>query len=202
MATTEHEMNSIDEAQPNPYLEKPSWAAVIGTLVLGLGGGLLFLMFAVVDRSGMKDDQAAPISLPAVLYSNRPLWYGCAVVLIGVGAALQKVGSAKPEELPPLFSEVVVYTRQDCHLCDEAKALLVRYSHELPMIIEVDIDPYPDLVEKHGQCVPVVEMDGKVRFKGRINPMLLERLLNGARQQKARQVSQAKSSTGRTGSSV
>ena len=179
-------MNAKNDINQAPNSERPSWAAVCGTLLMGGGGCLLFLMFAVVDRSGMKDEQKAPISLPAALYSNRPLWYGCAIGLIGVGAALQKVGSETPDETPPLFSEVVVYTRDNCPLCDEAKALLVKHSLDLPMIIEVDIDPYPDLVEKHGNCVPVVEMDGKVRFKGRISPILLERLLNGARRQKTK----------------
>ena len=38
----------------------------------------------------------------------------------------------------------------------------------------------PHLVDRFGKCVPVVELDGKVRFKGRINEILLRRLIEGS----------------------
>ena len=44
-------------------------------------------------------------------------------------------------------------------------------------ITEVDIDPDPELVAKYGTEVPVVAVSGKVRFRGVVNPALLERLL-------------------------
>lgn len=175
-------MESATEPTAKSDCERPTGAAVIGTVFMALGGLLLFVMFAMVDRSGMKDDQELPLELPTALFANRQLWYGGAILLIGMGAALQKVGQQDDKDaVAPLFSEVVVYTRENCHLCDEAKAFLVGYSQELPMIVEVDIDPYPDLVEKYGDCVPVIEMDGKVRFRGKINPMLFERLLQATR---------------------
>jgi glutaredoxin len=72
--------------------------------------------------------------------------------------------------------EVVLYTRQGCHLCDEAKAVL---AEEGLRIREVDVDGDPELRSLHGDWVPVVEMDGKVRFRGRVNRVLLRRLLKG-----------------------
>jgi glutaredoxin len=69
---------------------------------------------------------------------------------------------------------VVLYTRAGCHLCEEAEAILeshgVRSQH-------VDIDSAPELRERFNECVPVVEIDGKVRFRGRVDPVLLRRLL-------------------------
>ncbi len=68
----------------------------------------------------------------------------------------------------------IVYTRQGCHLCDEAVALL--RAHGLsPQLIDVDADP--ELRAKYNECVPVVVIDGKPRFRGRVNRVLLERLL-------------------------
>jgi glutaredoxin len=42
---------------------------------------------------------------------------------------------------------------------------------------EVDIDDHPDLLERFNTCVPVIEIDGVVRFRGRVDPRLLRRLL-------------------------
>jgi glutaredoxin len=70
--------------------------------------------------------------------------------------------------------EVVLYTRKGCHLCEDAKALL--QAEGLP-VREVDVDNEPELRARHGECVPVVVIDGKVRFRGRVNRVLLRRLL-------------------------
>ena len=70
--------------------------------------------------------------------------------------------------------QVIVYSRPGCHLCEEAIQLLA--SHGL-RAREVNIDENLDLRSQYKTCVPVVEMDGKVRFRGHIDPVLLERLL-------------------------
>lgn len=69
---------------------------------------------------------------------------------------------------------VVLYTRKGCHLCDEALQLLTAHGVEPRM---VDIDSEAGLQEEFDTCVPVVEIDGKVRFRGRIDPVLLRRQL-------------------------
>lgn len=74
---------------------------------------------------------------------------------------------------PPL---VVLYTRVGCHLCDEAR---VRLAEAGLRPREVDIDTQPELLARFQTCVPVVEIDGKVRFRGRVDPRLLARLLTG-----------------------
>jgi glutaredoxin len=69
---------------------------------------------------------------------------------------------------------VVLYTRVGCHLCEQAKALLLL--HGLTPN-EVDIDGHAELRDKFDDCVPVVEIDGKIRFRGRVDERLLRRLL-------------------------
>ena len=70
---------------------------------------------------------------------------------------------------------VKLYTRQGCHLCDNAYEILIR-NGLVPESIDIDADP--SLVERFNECVPVVEIDGKIRFRGRVNEFLLRRLLN------------------------
>jgi glutaredoxin len=70
--------------------------------------------------------------------------------------------------------QVVVYSRPGCHLCDDALALLASYQLTAT---EVNIDENPELREKFDTCVPVVEIDGQIRFRGRIDRRLLERIL-------------------------
>lgn len=71
-------------------------------------------------------------------------------------------------------SQIVLYTRKGCCLCEEALALLARY-RIWPQLIDIDLNS--EFREKFTNCVPVLEIDGKVRFRGRINEVLLKRLL-------------------------
>lgn len=69
---------------------------------------------------------------------------------------------------------VIVYTRQGCHLCDEALDLL-RHHGLTPELVDIDTDP--ELRARYDACVPVVVMDGRERFRGRVDERLLVRLL-------------------------
>jgi glutaredoxin len=82
------------------------------------------------------------------------------------------LGGGKWERKPG--RRVTLYTRAGCHLCDDAERLLRGYGLE-PELIDVDADP--TLAAAYGDCVPVVEIEGRVRFRGRVNPVLLRRLL-------------------------
>jgi glutaredoxin len=42
----------------------------------------------------------------------------------------------------------------------------------------VDIDHDPQLRDRYNECVPVVFVEGRERFRGRIDPVLLRRLLS------------------------
>ena len=69
---------------------------------------------------------------------------------------------------------VVLYTRRGCHLCDEARRVLEQHGLA-PLCVDIDADAR--LQERFDACVPVVEIDGRIRFRGRIEPVLLRRIL-------------------------
>jgi glutaredoxin len=75
-------------------------------------------------------------------------------------------------------AQVVLYTRAGCHLCDDAWNLLHQARQRLHFVLEiVDVDTDAALRAQHGERVPVVEINGRVRCWGRINKVLLERQL-------------------------
>jgi glutaredoxin len=79
-------------------------------------------------------------------------------------------GGAKSDAM-----KVTLYTRKGCRLCDEAYSILAR--HQL-IPEEIDIDSDSVLRERFTDCVPVVEIDGRIRFRGRVNEVLLRRLIH------------------------
>ncbi|MBT7919292.1 MAG: glutaredoxin family protein [Planctomycetaceae bacterium] len=68
----------------------------------------------------------------------------------------------------------ILYSRNDCPLCDEAYEILDMYGFSIEII---DISQDSELLDKYEMCIPVIEIDGKVRFRGKINEVLLRRLL-------------------------
>ena len=79
---------------------------------------------------------------------------------------------------PSVGPHVLFYTRRGCHLCDEAWEIVAAAQERHGLTVEkVDVDSDPALAAQHGDCVPVVVIDGKVRFRGRVNAALLERMV-------------------------
>ena len=77
----------------------------------------------------------------------------------------------------------VLYTRRGCHLCDDALAVLEQARRDYRFALAtIDIDADPQLVEQYGNDVPVVTVNGKVRFRGRVSEVLLRRLLRAKTQ--------------------
>jgi glutaredoxin len=73
---------------------------------------------------------------------------------------------------------VTVYTRAGCCCCHTALDLLNTYRRRHGFAVEtIDVDTDPALASAYGTAVPVVAVKGKVRFRGVVNPALLERLL-------------------------
>ena len=71
-----------------------------------------------------------------------------------------------------------VYSREACGCCHKAMEQLKEAQARYNVAIDViDVDSDPRLAEEHGLSVPVVALNGKVRFKGKIEPVLLDRLL-------------------------
>src|SRR5262245_39503504 len=83
---------------------------------------------------------------------------------------------------PAPHLHIVLLTRAGCHLCDEAWQLLEkeRQRHGF-QLSALDVDTQPELADRHGELVPVLVVNGKVRLWGRINAVLLRRLLRAER---------------------
>jgi glutaredoxin len=67
---------------------------------------------------------------------------------------------------------ITVYTRENCHLCDEAVKTLTRIADSEGVAIEideVDVDEDPGLREEYGERVPFVLVDGTPKFKYRVD---------------------------------
>lgn len=69
---------------------------------------------------------------------------------------------------------VTVYTRKHCHLCDDAVETLSRYGLS---VTQIDIDADPALADRYNECVPVVWINGKERFRGYVSEVLLRRFM-------------------------
>ena len=70
--------------------------------------------------------------------------------------------------------EVVLVTRQGCHLCDQALAILRELGHE-PHLADVEADD--ELFRLYDWRVPVVLADGVIVGEGRITRQRLEEAL-------------------------
>jgi glutaredoxin len=174
---------------PSPAADPPAarGRSLLGSALLFLGIGLLALL--------LIDPGELPLSMPRSWYIDRTLWVAGGLIAVGTGWHLLRDADggrpglggtgAQKATLPAArlgiagrrFSQLVLYTRTGCHLCDEARATLNKYGVYLPPIVEVDIDHDPALIGRFSTCVPVVELDGKVRFRGRVNEVLLRRLI-------------------------
>lgn len=63
---------------------------------------------------------------------------------------------------------VTVYSKRECHLCDEVKATLLAVRRDGPFDLdEVDIEAMPALRERYAERVPLVFIDGRLAFKFR-----------------------------------
>ena len=92
---------------------------------------------------------------------------------------LQKLLRFAPRQRPDL--QFTLITRKNCHLCDDALMLLEEARRRNGVSLEiVDVDSSAELLAQHDKCVPVVLVNGKVRFRGKVNRVLLQRLLNAA----------------------
>ncbi len=57
---------------------------------------------------------------------------------------------------------VTLYTREGCHLCDDARAALERLRERAPFALdEVDITTDDDLHARYLERIPVIALDGR-----------------------------------------
>jgi glutaredoxin len=77
-----------------------------------------------------------------------------------------------------MSSEIVVYSRPDCHLCAEAMAALRALQDELGFALsERDIDGDEALQRAYFERIPVVALDGEELFEYFIDETLLRERL-------------------------
>jgi glutaredoxin len=74
---------------------------------------------------------------------------------------------------------VTIYSKPDCHLCDDMKAVVKRaiQSREGISLEEIDISRNPALLELYELEIPVLMIDGKKAAKYRITEEELRRRL-------------------------
>ncbi len=146
----------------------------VGALAIFSGIGLLLLI--VFDAA-----YGLPWTMPPTWYIHRTLWGGVGLLACAAGWFLQRGPAHGALHWNPRggrrFRKLVVYSRNDCHLCDDAKAVLAAYLEYLPEIESVDIDADHELKARYDADVPVIEIDGQVRFRGRVDEILLRRLI-------------------------
>lgn len=76
--------------------------------------------------------------------------------------------------------DVIVYSREGCHLCDIVKDTLSQMEGKVDFQWrEVDIDADPELQQKYNEEVPVVFIDGRKAFKYRMDAREFLRALAG-----------------------
>ena len=77
------------------------------------------------------------------------------------------------------MTEVVLYGKAGCHLCDDARAVVldVRGRREFELT-EVDVSLDPVLNARYGERIPVVVVDGVEAFELGLSAPELERVLD------------------------
>jgi glutaredoxin len=73
---------------------------------------------------------------------------------------------------------VTLYGRPDCHLCDDARAVLERVRATHPFRLEeIDIEADDELFKRYLERIPVVAVDGEERFELFVDDEALRRTL-------------------------
>ncbi len=88
---------------------------------------------------------------------------------------------AAPRNPAPGRMVVTLYTRAQCCCCQAAREVLGEYREISGFRFEEVDASDPALVDRIGPTVPVIAVDGKVRFRGEVNRVLFERLLASRR---------------------
>ena len=74
---------------------------------------------------------------------------------------------------------VTLYGRPGCHLCDEARELLLRVRADAPFeLTEIDIERDDELFKRYLERIPVVSLDGEELFELFVDEAALRRRLS------------------------
>jgi glutaredoxin len=70
--------------------------------------------------------------------------------------------------------QLTLYTRAECPLCHEMRAVIERVARDVQLGLElVDVDTAPALVAAYGDEVPVLLINGRKAFAGRVDQAAL-----------------------------
>ena len=73
---------------------------------------------------------------------------------------------------------LTLYSRHDCCLCEEMKAVLAQVRQGIPFALEeIDISTDPELETRFGQEIPVLFVNGRKAFKYHLTAGELRRRL-------------------------
>jgi len=76
--------------------------------------------------------------------------------------------------------KLTLYSRPDCCLCEEMKAVIGEVARKMPIDLEeIDIDGAAELRQKFSDEVPVLFIAGRKAFKYRVTARELEKRLKG-----------------------
>jgi hypothetical protein len=67
-----------------------------------------------------------------------------------------------------MLVELVVISRHDCGLCEDMEAAVRAVAGPGVSYLRLDVDSDPDLVERFGEQVPVLLVNGRKAFKYRV----------------------------------
>ena len=78
-----------------------------------------------------------------------------------------------------MSTAVTLYGRPGCHLCDEARAVLLRVRADHPFELrEIDIDGDDELFKRYLERIPVVTLNGEELFEFEVDEAALRRRLS------------------------
>jgi len=182
-------LSSLSRAQvpariPDTVLHAVEYAGLTLLMLRALNGGLLRRIPARVHLLGVGlavlygiSDEIHQLFVARRTASLKDVLSDMLGAVLAVGAAevLQRITSRRGAPAP---LAVVLYTRRECHLCRDAREILLRFSSEFPLeFSEVDVDADPALSERYGSEVPVVIAGGAKISKLRPDEQAIRRRL-------------------------
>jgi hypothetical protein len=79
-------------------------------------------------------------------------------------------------------SVITLYSKPDCHLCEEALTVLLKVQSELPFeLSEQDITADEDLHRAYFERIPVATLDGEELFEYFVDEAILRERLESRR---------------------
>jgi hypothetical protein len=149
--------------------------AWLGTAMMVAASIFAVLIFS--DRMEMRI-----IAMPAVWDTSRGfhLFLCCGMFFFAAILLRSPPQFREPESTTPLFRKCELLTRPGCELCDDALNVLIAFQGVLPPVSMIDISENPQLTRQFGESIPVVILDSRVRFRGAVDPLLMQRIVDAA----------------------